>query len=890
MGTNVFNSGTMAAAVAAALGSNTTTTMANGLGAGTFGIGLNRHHHHSSLINGGSMLFHPTPVAAPSSTSTPNSPTAFPFPPPSPLFLPSLSLLQQHQQPSPSSHQTITNNSNNGLPPWMSTIIGKSFASDDNNNELTSTSSSSNSTSPNSPSLKLKYANTNDLDHHQHVRNYHVAKNSLFEYDNSKMKECKSSIEASANRSSPTKATIISTDANVKTKDWIESSEPYSSNKSNSSPLNSRTSMSKHPDSKLTDAGHPLYAKSPYLLQSPPSSSSSPTFGIRPSPQASPQGPSFGSHNPHGHYGHYLLPPSLYHHPYYAHHHQQQQQQQPTPFSPTISPFIVPSLPQSASPTISTSLNCHQLPSSAIPSTTTTNNSISSSNIYNEIYSRKSEPIESDNQPTLKGNTVIDLTSSTNNVVDCTKKCISSKNVSNESSLKRKNSTEEETLVECGRTTISTSPTIESGGQTIGSKTTSTTTSSMSRKHRILKPPNINITESDLYQRNTFGTFLQSPLFGMHPSGGSLATNSPYTYLDHIPLSAPPIPQSKFDFSTPVDSFGPPPFRPSSSSKDLSTNHHKKSEMPNSIMKDYKRKSVNSESKVTFQIPNHHSKTNHSENQENRLKLSSNKCNNKLNRSTNNGTSKSCQKLPDYFRRGSTIKLGNGLLKNVEELSTEDFIESASANGKFKVELSEIHSIQERSNRTMARISFMVGQTRVKVSLDSPIEHPFFVFQKGWSSCSPSVTSKRYGLSCNRLVKGDIVVTLANKSPSPTPITGSTKSFCSQSLASSSSSLLSSSSNSSLSSSCSSLSKCPPPAHLAQSSHNKAINLHSSVNENQALNLDTKSNTERFRNRAHESPLSFSSRSMSREVDDDEEIDVERVDDEIRLTNSSTTL
>ena len=40
------------------------------------------------------------------------------------------------------------------------------------------------------------------------------------------------------------------------------------------------------------------------------------------------------------------------------------------------------------------------------------------------------------------------------------------------------------------------------------------------------------------------------------------------------------------------------------------------------------------------------------------------------------------------------------------------------------------------------------------------MEHPFFVFGRGWSSCSPERTRQRYGLHCFKLVVGDICISL----------------------------------------------------------------------------------------------------------------------------------
>ena len=63
------------------------------------------------------------------------------------------------------------------------------------------------------------------------------------------------------------------------------------------------------------------------------------------------------------------------------------------------------------------------------------------------------------------------------------------------------------------------------------------------------------------------------------------------------------------------------------------------------------------------------------------------------------------------------------------------------------------------------------------------MEHPFFVFDRGWSSCSPSKSDQRFGLPCHQLNRGDRCISLTQKhlllqrSPPPrcsTPVGDST--------------------------------------------------------------------------------------------------------------------
>lgn len=46
------------------------------------------------------------------------------------------------------------------------------------------------------------------------------------------------------------------------------------------------------------------------------------------------------------------------------------------------------------------------------------------------------------------------------------------------------------------------------------------------------------------------------------------------------------------------------------------------------------------------------------------------------------------------------------------------------------------------------------------MEIDAGIEHPFFVYGKGWASCNPDGTFQLYGLKCQRLQVGDICISL----------------------------------------------------------------------------------------------------------------------------------
>ena len=46
------------------------------------------------------------------------------------------------------------------------------------------------------------------------------------------------------------------------------------------------------------------------------------------------------------------------------------------------------------------------------------------------------------------------------------------------------------------------------------------------------------------------------------------------------------------------------------------------------------------------------------------------------------------------------------------------------------------------------------------------MEHPFFVFGKGWSSLAPRQTLQRYGLPCHKLAVDDVCIYLTHSSSS----------------------------------------------------------------------------------------------------------------------------
>uniref|UniRef100_A0A8D0BG26 Ataxin 1 n=1 Tax=Salvator merianae TaxID=96440 RepID=A0A8D0BG26_SALMN len=119
--------------------------------------------------------------------------------------------------------------------------------------------------------------------------------------------------------------------------------------------------------------------------------------------------------------------------------------------------------------------------------------------------------------------------------------------------------------------------------------------------------------------------------------------------------------------------------------------------------------------------------------------------------------------LPPYFMKGSIIQLANGELKKVEDLKTEDFIQSAEISSDLKIDSSTVERIDDSHNPGIAMIQFAVGEHRAQVSVEVWVEYPFFVFGQGWSSCCPERTSQLFDLPCSKLSVGDVCISLTLK-------------------------------------------------------------------------------------------------------------------------------
>ena len=119
---------------------------------------------------------------------------------------------------------------------------------------------------------------------------------------------------------------------------------------------------------------------------------------------------------------------------------------------------------------------------------------------------------------------------------------------------------------------------------------------------------------------------------------------------------------------------------------------------------------------------------------------------------------------PMCYARGSMIQLADGTIRRVEEMRTEDFMSCVKSSTELSVDVSSVLRIDRKSGDRAGKTAYVtlaVGRRKDAFTVETPLEHPFFVYYKGWSSCSPDRSRERYGLDCRRLEEGDNCISLS---------------------------------------------------------------------------------------------------------------------------------
>ncbi|XP_036388705.1 protein piccolo [Megalops cyprinoides] len=116
--------------------------------------------------------------------------------------------------------------------------------------------------------------------------------------------------------------------------------------------------------------------------------------------------------------------------------------------------------------------------------------------------------------------------------------------------------------------------------------------------------------------------------------------------------------------------------------------------------------------------------------------------------------------LLPHFAKGSLIELSGGRLKRVEELQTEDFLLCADTSPEFHLSSCTILLISPSPAPGFSHLQVLLTDRNTQELLKVLVEYPFFVRDRGWSSCCPQRTAQLYGLRCRQLSVGDVCLAL----------------------------------------------------------------------------------------------------------------------------------
>jgi len=118
---------------------------------------------------------------------------------------------------------------------------------------------------------------------------------------------------------------------------------------------------------------------------------------------------------------------------------------------------------------------------------------------------------------------------------------------------------------------------------------------------------------------------------------------------------------------------------------------------------------------------------------------------------------------PPHFQQGARIELGSGEIKRVEDLTVADFERSTTLSKDLKLDTSVLIKIEIDESCKKAFLCYLVGPDKVQITIEAPLEHPFFVYGKGWCAVEPLQSLARYKLNCQYLIVGDTCASLTLK-------------------------------------------------------------------------------------------------------------------------------
>ncbi|CAF1006463.1 unnamed protein product [Adineta ricciae] len=117
------------------------------------------------------------------------------------------------------------------------------------------------------------------------------------------------------------------------------------------------------------------------------------------------------------------------------------------------------------------------------------------------------------------------------------------------------------------------------------------------------------------------------------------------------------------------------------------------------------------------------------------------------------------------FHHETLVNLDSGEPKNIQQLTTNDFLTSAKRNQQYSSILARVEHIGAIDKTTgKTELRFSIDEIDKTITYQVQPEMPFFVHQHScWSSISPEHTYHRCGLKCRQLECGDIIIAVTEQ-------------------------------------------------------------------------------------------------------------------------------
>ncbi|CAF1434392.1 unnamed protein product [Adineta ricciae] len=116
----------------------------------------------------------------------------------------------------------------------------------------------------------------------------------------------------------------------------------------------------------------------------------------------------------------------------------------------------------------------------------------------------------------------------------------------------------------------------------------------------------------------------------------------------------------------------------------------------------------------------------------------------------------------DKFHCDTQVKLGTGEMKNIQHMTSNDFLISSKQSQQYSSLLARVDYIGSIDKSTgKVELKFCINELQKTISYHVLQEMPFFVYQYScWSSVSPEHTHLLCGLNCRQLECGDLIIAI----------------------------------------------------------------------------------------------------------------------------------